>query len=68
MPTFEISLYNQDVLDRVNDGEHHKHLSDDWADTHYIEVEAADEAEARTKIRAKYPEHQGFVITDITAA
>lgn len=68
MPVFEVAIYNQAVLDCVNEGEHHKHLSDDWSDTHYVEVEAGSEAEARRKITPKYPEAQGFVITSVTPA
>ena len=68
MPAFEVAIYNKDVLECVNEGRRHKQLSDDWADTHYLEVNAATEADARRKILTKYPEDHGFVITDISAA
>lgn len=68
MPQFEVALFNQEVRRRINEGGRHKDLSDDWADIHYIEIEARDEANARVKIEARYPEAQGYVIESVSSA
>lgn len=47
-------------------GEALKEFSEDWADIHYIEVVATTQADARTRIEARYPTAQGFTITDVT--
>jgi hypothetical protein len=65
---FEVALYNKEVRRLVEDGSRHRHLTDDWAETHYIVVSASDEHEARIKIGAKYPEHNGFVIEQVVPA
>ena len=65
---FEVAIYNRDVLECLNEGRNHKFLSNDWAETHYIEVEADNENAARAKVQTKYPETQGFVVTGVSAA
>lgn len=65
MKRFEIGVYNQTVRDALADGKHHRNLRDDWAEVHYIEIEAADEFTARRKVQTKYPEAQGYVIDDV---
>ena len=65
MPQFEVAIYNKEVRELVAMGQHHRNLSDDWADIHYIEVRAANEAEARSKIFAKYPEIDGYLIDTV---
>jgi hypothetical protein len=62
MPEFEVGIYNSEVRKRVEDGRHHTNLTDDWAEIHYIDVEAADQAAARSKLYRRYPEERGFVI------
>ena len=65
---FEVAIYNREVLECLNEGRNHRFLSKDWAETHYIEIEADNENAARSKVQSRYPEAQGFVITEVTAA
>ena len=67
MATFEIAVYNEEVRSLEAEGESHRHLSKDWADIHYFEVEARDESHARQKALNKYPSSAGYVIDNITA-
>jgi len=67
MPRFEVAVYNQSVRDKVKAGERHRELNDDWADVHYVEIEADDAATARRKAEVKYPRSRGFVIEDVSA-
>jgi len=64
---FEAAIYNKAVSDALQQGEHHKDLSDDWANTHYIEFQASNMDAAWEKMRLKYREAQGFVIRAIEA-
>lgn len=66
MLTFEVIVYNEQVRQKVRDGERHRTFSDDWGDTHYIEVKADDEDAAMAKARDKYPAEDGFVIEGIS--
>lgn len=63
--SFEVAVYNQEVRRLVAEGARHRNLTDDWADTHYIEIEATDSTAAPKKIESRYPEHQGFVIEQV---
>lgn len=65
MPSFEVGVYNKDVRELVSTGQSHRHYTDDWAEIHLIEVKAADHGSALAKIRARYPENRGFVISGI---
>lgn len=65
---FEVALYNADVRRLVYDGEHHREYSDDWSNTHFIEVRALNEMDARRKIEQRYPRDRGFVIEAVTQA
>ena len=67
MPTFEIAVYNQSVREKLKLGERHRELKDDWADIHYVEIEADDIATARRKAEGKFPQNRGFVIEDVTS-
>lgn len=62
---FEIAVHNKDVRSLVKAGEKHKNLSDDWADTHYIEIAAQNEEDASQKAVRKYPANLGYVIEAI---
>ncbi|MBM3556173.1 MAG: hypothetical protein FJX47_11555 [Alphaproteobacteria bacterium] len=64
---FEVALHNKEVKRLVKEGEKHKFLADEWADTHFIEVTAPDEAEARKKITRRYPPEQGFIVEMVRA-
>jgi len=56
---FEVVVYNSLVRKLVERNESHKDLSDDWAENHYQEVEAADADEARRKVEIRYPADKG---------
>lgn len=62
---FEAAVFNEDVLNALKDGEKHKHLDDEWADTHYFEIKAETIEEAWTKAKRKYRKDHGFVIKAI---
>lgn len=66
MKVYEVAVFNQQVRDKVRDGERHRELSDDWADMHYITFRALDINGARSKAEAKYPTAKGYVIEDIS--
>ena len=65
MAKFEVIVYNEEVRQKIKDGEHHRQFTDDWADFHYIEIDADNEKQARFKIVARYPPEQGFVIDSV---
>ena len=65
MPEFEVAIFNQDVRDSLAEGRRHRDLADSWAEVHYIEVEARDEADARNQVLRKYPAHRGYVIDSV---
>jgi hypothetical protein len=65
MKKFEIGIYNKKVRELVKIGERHKHLADSWADLHYIEIAAKDEADARAKADRRYPASEGYVIEGV---
>lgn len=62
---FEAAIYNDDVLNAIKDGEHHKNLDDEWANTHYFDVYADTIEEAWTKMKRKYRRDHGFIIKAI---
>lgn len=59
---FEAAVFNKDVLNLLKDGERHKDLSDDWANTHYFEIKAQTLEDAWDKARRKWRSSHGFVI------
>jgi hypothetical protein len=65
MAKFEIAIFNQQVVDALAAGKRHRNLNDSWADTHYIDVDAADADGARRKIAARHPQENGFVIVSV---
>lgn len=65
MKKFEIGIYNKRVRELVKIGERHKNLADSWADLHYVEITAKDEAEARAKLDRRYPAAEGYVIEGV---
>lgn len=67
MALYEVAIYNELVKRAVENGEH-ANYSDEWADVHYIEISARDEADARRKILTKYPKDRGFIIKGISPA
>lgn len=68
MPKFDVAIFNAEVRRLLKIGERHRHLKDEWADLHYIQVEAADAEAARAKASIKYPAAQGYVIDHVVKA
>lgn len=66
MTGFEVAVYNSEVRACVADQRRHRDLSDDWADIHYIEIEAEDHAQALDKAQRRYPDRRGYVIEAVT--
>ena len=66
LKTYEVALYNEEVREALDHGSKHRDLSDGWADTHYIEVQAATPESARAKISSRYPASKGYVIVDVS--
>lgn len=65
MPKFEVTIFNKQVRDKVEDGEHHPHFTDDWADFRYVEIRAENEDQARAQVKARHPPERGFVIDNV---
>ena len=65
MAMFEVTIYNKDVREKVELGEHHSRFSDSWADFQYIEIDASDEKKARARAEEMHPSAQGFIIDDV---
>lgn len=66
MTEFEVAVYNADVRACVADQRRHRDLSDDWADIHYIAIEADSQAQALDKAQRRYPDRRGYVIEAVT--
>ncbi len=64
MAKFEVAVYNAEVRQKLKDGERHGRFTDDWADMHYIEVEAANKEHARALVEVSHPSAQGFVFEE----
>lgn len=63
---FEVAIFNQEVKKSVREAEKNRTgLSDDWADTRYIEVKADSPDNAKAKILARYPAERGFVVLEV---
>lgn len=62
---FEFSLYNSEVRDLVENGESHSQFDDNWAEQHYIQIEAVDEQRARKELEKRFPQKKGFVCTSV---
>ncbi len=65
MAIFEITIYNKEVREKVEAGEHHSRFSDSWADFQYIEIDAPNEEQVRARVEEMHPSVQGFVIDDV---
>lgn len=66
MPRFEIAVYNAEVANSLNRGEHHKRYDDGWAETRYVEITAPSLNEARLRAQSKYPTSAGFIVQSVT--
>jgi hypothetical protein len=67
MTKYQVGVYNRFIRDKVRAGEEINPLLAAWEDTHYFDVEAKNEAEARKKISLEYKEAKGFVIDCVDA-
>ena len=65
MALFEVTIYNKEVREKVEVGEHHSRFNDSWADFQYIPIRGNNEDQARARIEEMHPNNQGFVIDDI---
>jgi hypothetical protein len=65
MAEYEVGIYNAEVRESVAEGRRHRNLTDDWAEIHYIDVDATDLEGARATILHRYPEKRGFVIDSV---
>lgn len=63
---FEVAIFNEEVKKSVREAEKNRTgLSDDWADTRYIEVKADTPESAKAKILVRYPAARGFVVVEV---
>lgn len=62
---FEVGIFNQQVRDCMSIGEKHKHIRDDWADVHWVNIRALDRDGAKRKAESLHNPAMGFVIVDI---
>jgi hypothetical protein len=63
---YEVAIYNELVKKSVREADPNKTgLSDDWADTRYIEIRAQTPDEAKRRVYSRYPERRGFVIVEV---
>lgn len=67
LKTYEVAIYNQEVRASLEQGKRHPGLGEKWAETHYLEVQATSEEEARAKLARRYPASAGYVIVDVYA-
>ena len=66
MKKFDVAIHNKLVREALENFEPNKTVySDDWADTHYFEINAESKEEAITVMKERYPEEKGFVIVDV---
>lgn len=62
MTNYSVGIYNKYIRDKVRAGEDVDPVEAAWEETHYFDVEATSEEEARKKIGLEYKESKGFVI------
>lgn len=65
MKTYEITIYNKEVRDSLQNFQSHPNFDDGWSDQRFLQVEANNLQDARKIINRRYPERSGFVIVDI---
>ena len=66
MSLFEITIYNKEVREKVEAGEHHSLFNDTWADFQYFVIGGNNEDQARARVEEMHPNDKGFVIDDIS--
>lgn len=65
MPKYEVTVFNKQVREKVENGEHHEHYTDDWAEFRYVEIRALNEDQARSQVNGRFSPENGFVIDSI---
>jgi len=65
MPKYEVTIFNKEVREKVENGEHHEQFTDDWADFRYVDIHAENEDQARARMGDRYPSRNGFVIDSV---
>ncbi len=68
MAIFEAAIYNIKVKAARERGESHPKIDDEWASVHFIEVDAMNEAMARSKVDRQYPAADGSGIDELNPA
>lgn len=64
---YEVAVHNRKIRHSLYVGEKNRTgFTDDWAQTHYIEVQATSPDEARKSVLRRYPEDKGFVIEGVS--
>ena len=58
---FEVRIYNKKVRALVKQNQHHHFFDDQWADVHFKNVTASDEATAISMISKNFLKEDGFV-------
>ena len=59
---YSAPVHNEKVRRAVDAGGHYRDLSDAWALTNYLDIEAGDRDEALERLRARFPATRGFVV------
>lgn len=62
---YSVAIHNRRVRRAVRDGGHYDGLSDGWAYTNYLTVEAGSREEALDRIEVNLPSGNGYVIDSI---
>jgi len=62
---FEASIFNQLVREAIEEGRHHRHLPDYWADQQLVEIRADSAQEALEVLVDKYPTEKGYVVSTL---
>jgi len=63
---YEVAVFNRTVRETLYQGERNRTgYSDDWSQTHYIEVSAVSDVEARRALLRRYPAEKGFIVEGV---
>jgi hypothetical protein len=63
---YEVAVYNRMVRETLYQGERNRTgYSDDWAQTHFVEVSATSDDDARRMLLRRYPAEKGFVVEGV---
>jgi hypothetical protein len=62
---FEITVFNQEVKDLLEQNQKHEFLNDVWAERNYIEIESSSMDQAKKTANRRYPKNQGYVVEEV---